>query len=35
MEKSLTEDLYDVPDEEEEQFRVDDLAIWIDPIGKY
>ena len=34
MEKSLTEDLSAVPDEEEKQFKTDDLAIWIDPIGK-
>ena len=33
--KNAVEDLVNVPDEEGNEFRADDLAIWIDPIGLY
>ena len=33
--KNAVEDLVNVPDEEGIEFRADDLAIWIDPIGSY
>ena len=33
--KNAVEDLVNVPDEEGIEFKADDLAIWIDPIGSY
>ena len=35
MGKSIIEDLAVVPGEEQKQFSANDLAIWIDPIGKF
>ena len=33
--KLAVEDLAEVPDEEDNQFSAEDLAIWIDPIGQF